>query len=67
MKPVDMESIISSANQYARDIERINTDSSINSEDTEGLTRKERKDREKTRIDKLLKFSKFCGCFICSK
>jgi uncharacterized protein YnzC (UPF0291/DUF896 family) len=45
-----MESIISSANQYARDIERINADSSIDSEDTEGLTRKERKDREKTRI-----------------
>jgi uncharacterized protein YnzC (UPF0291/DUF896 family) len=48
-----MESIISSANQYARDIERINSDSSIDSEDTEGLTRKERKDREKTRIDKV--------------
>jgi uncharacterized protein YnzC (UPF0291/DUF896 family) len=47
------EFVISSANQYARDIERINTDSSINSEDTEGLTRKERKDREKTRIDKV--------------
>ncbi|VVM21372.1 hypothetical protein BSPWISOXPB_4288 [uncultured Gammaproteobacteria bacterium] len=47
LSPNDMESIISSANQYARDIERINADSSIDSEDTEGLTRKERKDREK--------------------
>ena len=53
LSPNDMESIISSANQYARDIERINADSSIDSEDTEGLTRKERKDREKTRIDKV--------------
>jgi hypothetical protein len=41
LSPNDMESIISSANQYARDIERINADSSIDSEDTEGLTRKE--------------------------
>jgi hypothetical protein len=34
-------------------VSQINADSSINSEDTEGLTRKERKDREKTRIDKV--------------
>jgi hypothetical protein len=44
-----MESIISSANQYARDVERIDADNSIDSTDTSGLTRKERKDRKKTR------------------
>jgi hypothetical protein len=36
-----MESIINSANQYARDIERIDADSSADSTDTSGLTRKE--------------------------
>jgi hypothetical protein len=48
---VDMESIISSANQYARDVERIDADNSVDSTDTSGLTRKERKDRKKNRLD----------------
>jgi hypothetical protein len=52
LSPNDMESIINSANQYARDIERIDADSSADSTDTSGLTRRERKDREKSRLDK---------------
>jgi hypothetical protein len=32
-----MESIISSANQYARDVERIDADNSVDSKDTSGL------------------------------
>jgi hypothetical protein len=32
-----MESIISSANQYARDVERIDADNSVDSTDTSGL------------------------------
>jgi hypothetical protein len=49
----DMESIINSANQYARDIERIDADSNTDSTDTSGLTRKERKEIKKTRLDKI--------------
>jgi hypothetical protein len=44
VSPNDMESIISSANQYARDVERIDADNSVDSTDTSGLTRKERKE-----------------------
>jgi hypothetical protein len=43
----------SSANQYARDVERIDADNSVDSTDTSGLTRKERKDRKKTRLDNI--------------
>jgi hypothetical protein len=53
LSPNDMESIISSANQYARDVERIEADNSVDSTDTSGLTRKERKDRKKNRLDKI--------------
>jgi hypothetical protein len=38
LSPNDMESIISSANQYARDVERIDADNSVDSTDTSGLT-----------------------------
>jgi hypothetical protein len=37
LSPNDMESIINSANQYARDIERIDADSNTDSTDTSGL------------------------------
>jgi hypothetical protein len=53
LQPNDMESIINSANQYARDIERIDADSNTDSTDTSGLTRKERKEIKKTRLDKI--------------
>jgi hypothetical protein len=45
--------MVASANQYARDVERIDADNSVDSTDTSGLTRKERKDRKKTRLDKI--------------